>query len=68
MDPASERICDMESNLHRLRIEISALKATIAHMATKAELAELRGQLMVELVERDPSSFARLWKSLGRMS
>jgi len=52
----------MERDLQKLGVEISALKATIAYLATKADLAELRGRLMVELIERDPGSFERIWR------
>jgi len=62
MEPISARVCDMERDLQKLGVEISALKATIAYLATKADLAELRGRLMVELIERDPGSFERIWR------
>ena len=71
MDPILERVREVELNLHMLRVEISVIAATITNLVTKADLAELKGMVMVELVRRDPSSLARLlshWTDAAKRS
>lgn len=51
MDDILRRLHTVETTVSDIRTEVSALTAVVPHLATKADLAEVRGSLEADIAE-----------------